>query len=181
MLNKIKKKITGYLHQIKEKVRASELKHVYFFSGLIIIALIVFAINGFNPAKSVGLSDPSFSDKKEFQEAKMDLTYDGYEPNVIFIKKGTPVRWTINVKQVTGCTSEIMIESLGISKNLEVGKNVIEFLIPEGEKEIKFSCGMRMVWGKFVVTDDGLAPSGVNLTDVANDLPKGGGCGCGKH
>lgn len=145
------------------------------------MALILFAINGLNSAKSVGLSDSLFTGKKEFQEAKMDLTYDGYEPKVIFIKKGTPVRWTINVKQMTGCTSEIMIESLGISKNLEVGKNVIEFLIPEGEKEIKFSCGMRMVWGKFVVTDDGLAPSGVTSADMANDLPAGGGCGCGKH
>jgi len=34
-----------------------------------------------------------------------------------------------------------------------LGENIIDFTPPAGVKEIKFSCGMRMIWGKFVITD----------------------------
>jgi hypothetical protein len=121
--------------------------------------------------------------KEDFQTVNMDLTYLGYQPNTLYIKKGVPVRWVINVKEMSGCTNAIMIESLGIKKNLQKGENIIEFTPPEGVKEIKFSCGMRMVWGKFIVTDSG---DGANLgtkeaeaaENNAPSLPSGG-CGCG--
>lgn len=200
MMNKIKKIFVGGLHQIVERASAGNSKIVYISLALMGIALFVFAFNGFGfvkPVNSTGSSNIALVDKSKFQEASMDLTYDGYSPNVIYIKKGIPVRWNIDVKQMTGCTNEIMIESLGIKKSLKVGKNVIEFSVPYGENEIRFSCGMRMVWGKFVITEDGSRPSGMASTNSINDLPtggcngncgspscgaaKGGGCGCGKH
>lgn len=88
---------------------------------------------------------------EDFQVVNMDLTYAGYSPNVLYIKKGIPVRWVINVKQMSGCTNAIMIEPLGIKKDLVMGENIIEFVPPTTMSEIKFSCWMRMVWGKFVV------------------------------
>jgi len=200
MMNKIKKIFGGGLHRIVERARTGNFKLVYISLALIVITLSAFAFNGFGFVKSVnstGSSNITSVDKSKFQEVSMTLTYDGYSPNVIYIKKGIPVRWNIDVKQMTGCTNEIMIESLGISKSLEVGKNVIEFLAPDGENEIRFSCGMRMVWGKFVITEDGLQPSGTALANTNDNLPKGGcngncgssgcgaakggGCGCGKH
>lgn len=200
MMNKIKNIFSGGLHQIVERARAGNSKLVYTSLALIGIALFVFAFNGFGIVKSVnstGSRNIAPVDKSKFQEVSMDLTYDGYSPNVIYIKKGIPVRWNIDVKQMTGCTNEIMIESLGIKKSLEVGKNVIEFSVPYDENEIRFSCGMRMVWGKFVITEDGSRPSGMASTNSINDLPnggcngncaspscgaaKGGSCGCGKH
>ncbi|MFC1678290.1 sulfite exporter TauE/SafE family protein [Patescibacteria group bacterium] len=121
------------------------------------------------------------SDNQEYQEVKMDLTYLGYKPNVLYIKKGIPVRWIINVKEMTGCTDAIMIESLGIEKNLEYGRNVIEFTPPLNAQEIKFSCWMRMVWGKFVVTDDNTQVIQTDLLQEAENLPTSGTCGgsCG--
>jgi len=132
------------------------------------------------------------SPKEEFQTVNMDLTYLGYQPNTLYIKKGVPVKWVINVKEMSGCTNAIMIESLGIKKDLAYGENIIEFTPPSDAKEIKFSCGMRMVWGKFIITDgnDG-ANLGVKEAKAANNntpLPQGGcgidsggscGCGCG--
>jgi len=192
MLNKLKK--------IIKKAGISKLKIVYISVALIIFALSFFAFSGFSLAKFVNSveSDNSVStNQNDFQEVVMDLTYDGYNPNVFYIRRGASVRWNINVKQMTGCTNEIMIESLGIRKNLEVGKNIIEFSAPDGVDEIKFSCGMKMVWGKFVITENGTRPIGSTSVNEANNLPnggcngscggsscgaaKGGSCGCGKH
>jgi len=101
------------------------------------------AVNSSSGEKPVG----------EYQTAKMDLTYRGYVPNVLYVKKGVPVKWIINVKQLSGCTRSILMEKFGIKKDLQAGENVIEFT-PTEAGEIPFSCGMKMVWGKFIVTDN---------------------------
>ena len=120
----------------------------------------------------------------------MDLTYSGYVPNVLYIEPEKPVRWVINVKQMSGCTDAIMIESLGIEKDLVYGENIIDFTPPSNVEEIKFSCWMKMVWGKFVVTTDKKARASSAIQEIAPPGPAcdgsgscggscGGGCGCG--
>ncbi len=135
-----------------------------------------------SPAQNNNNQDDNPSQEK-FQTVKMDLTYLGYQPNNLYIKKGVPVRWVINVKEMSGCTNAIMIESLGIKKNLQKGENIIEFTPPEGVKEIKFSCWMRMVWAKFVITDgDPQGSLDIKSANAAeNNAPSlpSGGCGCG--
>jgi plastocyanin domain-containing protein len=111
----------------------------------------------------------------------MDLTYRGYSPNVIFIKKDIPVRWIINVKQMSGCTDEIILLEYNIKKPLQYGENIIEFT-PDRLGDIKFSCWMQMVWGKFVVTQEEVSPSQKQLELEETDLPQGtckGGGSCG--
>jgi len=131
------------------------------FSGILIIILAIIMLN--RGLTSFGYNFLSFnsnptknSEEKEnnYQVIKMDLTYYGYVPNVLYIKKGVPVKWIINVKQMSGCTNAIMIESLNIKRDLKYGENIIEFTPPIDAKEIKFSCWMRMVWGKFVINDE---------------------------
>lgn len=84
------------------------------------------------------------------QTVQMDLTFGGYLPNTLRVKKGVPVRWIINVKQMSGCTNEILLPEYNIRRKLNYGENVIEFT-PTKVGESAFSCWMRMVWGKFVV------------------------------
>ncbi|MFH1291757.1 MAG: sulfite exporter TauE/SafE family protein [bacterium] len=123
------------------------------------------------------------------QIVKMDVSYQGYSPNVFTIKKGVPVKWVVNVKQMTGCTNEIMIPSLKISKKLQVGENVVEFT-PQQAGDLRFSCWMGMVRGKFIVTDDsanssqGAVQESVNQSDdteFASSQCDGSSCegGCG--
>ncbi|MDD5071430.1 MAG: sulfite exporter TauE/SafE family protein [Patescibacteria group bacterium] len=113
-----------------------------------------YGFNNLNFKNNVGQKElPVTGDAKEYQTARMELTYSGYKPNVLYIKKGAPVRWVIEVKQMSGCTDAIMIESLGIKKDLQYGENIIEFTPPDNVSEIKFSCWMRMVWGKFIIMD----------------------------
>jgi sulfite exporter TauE/SafE/copper chaperone CopZ len=88
----------------------------------------------------------------EYQTVTMALTYQGYGPNVLQVKKDVPVRWVIDVKQMTRCTDEIILPEYNIRKKLAYGENIIEFT-PKRAGEIKFSCWMRMVWGSFQVIE----------------------------
>ncbi|HDQ22508.1 MAG TPA: hypothetical protein ENN28_00875 [Candidatus Uhrbacteria bacterium] len=87
-----------------------------------------------------------------YQEVRMDLTYFGYDPNILHVKRGIPVRWIINVKQMSGCTNAVRIDEYNIYRDLQYGENIIKFT-PDKTGEVKFSCWMKMVWGKFIVTD----------------------------
>lgn len=116
----------------------------------------------------------------ESQTVNMEVGYFGYKPNVLYIKKGIPVKWVINVKKMTGCTNAIMIESLGIKRDLVLGENIINFTPPEGVKEIKFSCWMRMVWGKFIVLDDN-ADIKNNQSEANQEQPINAGASCGSE
>ena len=88
---------------------------------------------------------------KEEQVVETKLTYNGYEPAVIKIKKRIPVKFIIKGDQVSGCTNRIIIPSLNIAKNIGYGENVIRFNAPDKAGTIYFSCWMGMVRGKFIV------------------------------
>jgi uncharacterized protein len=86
----------------------------------------------------------------ETQTINMKITASGFQPNIIKIKKGIPVRWVIDGQAVTSCASKIIIPSLNISKSIASGENIINFT-PTAVGEIPFSCWMGMVRGKFIV------------------------------
>jgi plastocyanin domain-containing protein len=80
----------------------------------------------------------------------MTVDYSGYTPNTIRIKNNVPVRWIIDVTQISGCTNEIIIPTLGLSKKLTTGKNYVTFT-PRKKGRLGFSCWMGMVRGTFIV------------------------------
>ncbi|MEK7167732.1 MAG: cupredoxin domain-containing protein, partial [Patescibacteria group bacterium] len=86
----------------------------------------------------------------EFQEVRMELNYGQYIPSVLEVKVGIPVRWIIDVKHSTGCTNIIQIPKHRIRQRLKEGINTIEFT-PQEKGRLDFSCGMQMVWGRFIV------------------------------
>ncbi|MFZ5364182.1 MAG: sulfite exporter TauE/SafE family protein [Patescibacteria group bacterium] len=146
-------------------ISGERVKKMMKLSGIIIIILALFILNrglanfgwGFrNLLPREQISRNSFGEnlsEGEYQTIKMDLTYRGYVPNVLYVKKDVPVRWIINVKQMSGCTDAILLERFGIRKDLKYGENVVEFT-PTEAGEIPFSCWMKMVWGKFIVIDN---------------------------
>jgi sulfite exporter TauE/SafE/copper chaperone CopZ len=84
------------------------------------------------------------------QIVEMHITYNGFEPQVLNVKKGVPVKWVIYGDQITGCTNHVVVPELNISSPVKEGENVIRFT-PKKEGTINFSCWMGMVRGKFVV------------------------------
>jgi sulfite exporter TauE/SafE/copper chaperone CopZ len=84
------------------------------------------------------------------QVVHMKLTRRGYEPNVLHAKVGVQVRWVIDVVEMSGCTNRLIMPEYKVNKSFKLGENVIEFT-PQRTGELKFSCWMQMVWGKFIV------------------------------
>ncbi len=169
-------------------ISQEKIKPVMKFSGVIVIILGLFMLNrglinfgygfrSFAPEKATSQTEYSTTDEiKEYQVVKMNLTYRGYSPNVLFVKKDIPVRWVINVQQMTGCTDEIIMPDYNIRKKLEYGENIIEF-VPKKLGDIKFSCWMQMVWGKFVVIEGDINPEQQKLESEKTNLPQSTGNG----
>ena len=105
----------------------------------------------------------------------INMTADGYgySPNVLYVKKGIPVKWIIDGKQITSCNNAIVVPSLNIKKQLDNGENVIEFT-PE-DKDLNFSCWMGMITGVIRVVDD---LDSVDTSKVDPSAPPVGGGGC---
>jgi copper ion binding protein len=103
------------------------------------------------PAVAAQPEATAVADQPAFQTVRMAVTSRGYEPNTLYVKRGIPVRWVIEGKELSRCTDEIVLPEYNIRKKLGPGENVIEFT-PTREGVIRFSCWMQMVWGKFVVS-----------------------------
>jgi sulfite exporter TauE/SafE/copper chaperone CopZ len=114
-------------------------------SGLAVAGINLDFSNKANATQAV-----TASDNVNVQVVNMTVDLKGYTPSVIKIKKDVPVRWVINGKQITGCTNEIIVPDLGISKKLIKGQNIVEFT-PTKAGTLGFSCWMGMVRGQFIV------------------------------
>jgi sulfite exporter TauE/SafE/copper chaperone CopZ len=136
-------------------------------AGILVIIFAVFTFNSAMALRGVKTSvissdnnisnnnksiseNKSVSDQQNYQVVNMKITSSGFEPNVLKIKSGVPVKWIINGDQATGCTSRIIVPSMNISKSIVSGENVVTFT-PASKGDLNFSCGMGMVRGKFVV------------------------------
>jgi len=118
------------------------------------------------------------------QEINMQVDASGYHPNSFVIKQGVPVKWNIDVKQLTSCNQELVMNAYGIDAKLKQGLQTLEFT-PDKTGTIQFSCGMGMLHGSFIVTATGNAsqqeisaatpPAGGSCSMGAG----GGSCGCG--
>ncbi|KZL91447.1 sulfite exporter TauE/SafE family protein [Clostridium magnum] len=111
--------------------------------------------------------------KDGVQVINMTADGNGYSPNVLYVKKGIPVKWIIDGKQITSCNNAIVVPSLNIKKQLDNGENVIEFT-PE-DKDLNFSCWMGMIRGVIRVVDD---LDSVDTSKVDPSAPPAGGGGC---
>jgi sulfite exporter TauE/SafE/plastocyanin domain-containing protein/copper chaperone CopZ len=157
-------------------------KKILKFSGILIIVLGLImsnrglALAGVNTSPfgfmSSAASDAgttgSFSSGKAIkatmkdgvQVLNMNVTVSGYTPNTLYVKKGVPVKWVVNVQQLTGCNNTIVVPDMNVQQKLQDGQNIIEFT-PENE-DLPFSCWMGMKRGMIKVVDD---LAGVSATD----------------
>jgi len=134
-----------------------------------------------------------------YQVINMEVTRYGWTPDTFTLKKGVPVKWNINVKELTGCNNEIIVRDYDIDVKLKRGMNVVEFT-PTKTGTVRWSCWMGMIPGAFIVTNDGVANE-AQVQEVKASAPSGscgggagggscgsptcgsttgsGGCGCG--
>ncbi len=75
----------------------------------------------------------------------------GYDPDVIAVKRGRPVRLLFTRQESSLCSEMVVIDAIGQSAHLPEGETVsIEFM-PETAGEIPFQCQMGMLRGKLIV------------------------------
>tara|TARA_Y100000034_G_scaffold37913_3_gene46577 strand:+ start:2763 stop:4289 length:1527 start_codon:yes stop_codon:yes gene_type:complete len=185
-------------------------------SGMIVILLGIFMINNgltltgtgydFNSiVTSVSAQGDITGDitsnlpimKQGYQEIKMEVNRYGWEPNRFILKKGVPVRWIINGKEINGCNNAIQVPKYNLEFNIKQGEQIIEFT-PTEEGVISWSCWMGMIPGVFIVKDDIDLNNAVEVQKELDAVPqqtrgscggscgssscgaaRGGSCGCG--
>ena len=84
---------------------------------------------------------------------KATVTIDGgYRPSTISVKAGKPVELTFKLGANPGCGDVLVIKSLNVRREFQVGKSELVKFTPSKPGEIAFECGMGMLRGKIVVT-----------------------------
>ena len=122
--------------------------------------------------------------KDGYQEIRMEVNRYGWSPDKFVLKKGVPVKWIINAKELNGCNNAIQVPKLGLKFDIKQGEQTIEFT-PTETGTISWSCWMGMIPGVFIVQDE-VDGSSANQALNEVEVPKGGscgssggGCGCG--
>ncbi len=86
----------------------------------------------------------------ELQEIKV-VVKGGYDPDVINVKKGMPVRLNFYRDETDDCSDTIVFGDFKIRKPLPAFKTTAIEFTPEKEGEYVFTCGMGMMRGKLIV------------------------------
>ncbi|OGL78803.1 hypothetical protein A3E39_01420 [Candidatus Uhrbacteria bacterium RIFCSPHIGHO2_12_FULL_60_25] len=144
------------------------------------------ALAGFNPKTVRTVRATNVADLVNgVQLVRMTQKAAAYIPNSFTVRVGVPVRWVITSESSFSCATALVVPSLGISRNLKPGENVIEFT-PKSTGSIPFSCSMGMYRGSFTVVDGSGAAAPAAAAQPATNRASGsscgsggGGCGCG--
>ncbi len=140
--------------------RANNITLLKKIAGMAIVLFAVFSFNSAWALKGVNMNvlEGGTGYGKEaaapapsgaVQEIRMKITANGFEPAVIHVEKGIPVKWIIDQQQIGGCTNRIIVPSMQIVKDVDKGENVVYFT-PQTDGAIPFSCWMGMVRGTII-------------------------------
>lgn len=112
-----------------------------------------FALSGFAGPGGGTIQGNKAALQGDVQVVTMEMDSRRYTPLVV--QEGIPVVWKINVEQgdLNGCNNPITIPRYGITKELELGENIIEFT-PREEGRIAYSCWMGMIRSNIQVVSD---------------------------
>ena len=101
-----------------------------------------------------GNSEPARAANVPEGAIKITVSGDGYEPSSIPVKKGQPVKLAFYRADADNCGGEVVFSKQNIRKKLPVGETVTVEFTPTEAGEIGFACGMDMMRGKLVVSEN---------------------------
>jgi len=88
--------------------------------------------------------------ERGFQEVKV-IVKGGYNPDVIVVKKGIPIRLNFYRDETADCSDTIVFGDFKIRKPLPAYRTTSIEFTPDKEGEYVFTCGMGMMRGKLIV------------------------------
>ena len=74
----------------------------------------------------------------------------GYDPSVVRVKAGSPVRLVFDRRDTSGCSEEVVFPDFGIRKYLPTGKQTTIEVTPPAPGRYEFMCGMSMLRGALI-------------------------------
>jgi plastocyanin domain-containing protein len=84
------------------------------------------------------------------QEVRITVR-DGYDPSVIEVRAGRPVRLVFRREEVAGCSDTVLLPEWAIVQRLPAHEDTAVEFMPLDPGEFEFTCGMQMLRGKIVV------------------------------
>jgi len=84
------------------------------------------------------------------QEIKVTVK-GGYSPDVIVVKKGSPVRLDFYRDETASCSEQVIFGDFRIARDLPAFKTTTVEFTPDKAGEFTFTCGMNMMRGKLIV------------------------------
>jgi plastocyanin domain-containing protein len=86
-------------------------------------------------------------DSGNVQVVELSVTSKGFEPALVTVKRGSPVKLVVTRKTERTCATEIVMKDFGVNQPLPSGKSVSVVVNPKGPGQYRFACGMDMVAG----------------------------------
>lgn len=111
------------------------------------IALIVLIVWYFWLYRREGIQA---AEVKGIQEAQIKVK-GGYDPDVIVVKQGKPVRLHFTRQESASCSEMVIFDKIDQSARLPEGETVTIEFTPQQAGEIPFQCQMGMLRGKLIV------------------------------
>ncbi len=115
------------------------------------LAAIVFA----SPLASAGDHALAKAEKvakaADVQVVKLAVTKEGFEPAVVKVQKGRPVKLVVTRTVERTCATEIVMKDFGINQPLPLGQEVAVTVTPTRTGDFKYSCAMNMIGGTLKV------------------------------
>ena len=116
-------------------------------SGWDFNTLVARASTAFSPS---GATTPSCELE---QTIRMEIRSGQFFPNQFVIRKGVPVKWIIDGKELNACNKSLVVPDYGLKFDVHTGLQTIEFT-PKDTGVIAWSCWMGMMPGSFIVVED---------------------------
>ncbi|HEV2150072.1 MAG TPA: cupredoxin domain-containing protein [Longimicrobiaceae bacterium] len=113
--------------------------------GIILIALILWYFFW-----SEGERVRAVASGEGVQEIEIQVK-GGYDPDLILVEAGRPVRLDFHRNETADCSEEIVFGDFGIRKRLPAFQTTPVEFTPERPGEYVFTCGMGMLRGKLLV------------------------------
>ena len=75
----------------------------------------------------------------------------GYNPNVVVVRKGIPVRFNFTRSEDDPCSEWVIFSDLEVKRRLPAFKTTSVVFTPDKEGEFLFTCALGMYRGKLIV------------------------------
>ena len=105
------------------------------------------------------------------QTITMDVLKNRFSPNKFTLRKGVPVKWVIDAKELNECNKVIVVPQYGLEIKLRPGVQTIQFT-PQESGVVPWSCWMGMIPGSFIVVDTPPIPEQKSVAPEAQAAPE---------